>query len=64
MTFTAAIFDRGTCLYTHGYIGPLNENLGRGMDLAAEVDRYEPSIEVREARIAWRQAFRTTPLDS
>jgi hypothetical protein len=29
----------------------------RGMDLAAEVDCYEPPIAVREAREAWRQAF-------
>jgi len=29
----------------------------RGMDLAAEVDGYEPPIGVREAREAWRQAF-------
>ena len=26
-----AIFERGTFLYTHGYIGPMSENLGRGM---------------------------------
>jgi len=29
----------------------------RGMDLAAEVDAYEPPVGVREAREAWRQAF-------
>ena len=26
-----AIFDRGTFLYTHGYIGPLADNLGKGV---------------------------------
>ena len=29
----------------------------RGMDLAGEIDAYEPPIGVREAREAWRQAF-------
>jgi hypothetical protein len=29
----------------------------RGMDLAAEIDAYEPPIAVREERERWRQQF-------
>jgi len=60
-----ALFDRGTWLYTHGYIGPLAENLGLGVIeyVQATWPGFRPrrildlGCAIGSATLPWCQAF-------
>jgi SAM-dependent methyltransferase len=60
-----AIFDRGTWLYTHGYIGPRAENLGLGLVeyLRAGAPEFRPrrildmGCAIGSATLPWCAAF-------